>query len=67
MAIDQWYMTPVAFSSLPEPVKIYMWFVDQGVRRAVVYRDNDHGQRFYEVREEKDLTACNEETAAYAA
>lgn len=60
-------MTPVSFSSLPVPVRVYLWFNDRGVRRAVVFWENDHGDRSYEVREEKFLTPCDEETAADAA
>jgi hypothetical protein len=62
--IEQWYLTPVSFTALPMPVRVHMWFKDQGIRYAVVFRDNDHGQRFYEVREEKDLTPCAAAEAA---
>jgi hypothetical protein len=64
---EQWYLTPVRYSNHPQSVRVHLWFRDEGVRYAVVYWLNDHGQKFFDVREEKFLTPCDEEAAKEAA
>lgn len=65
MAIEQWYLTPVAYSKLPKVVRAYLWFKHEGVRYAVVYWKNDHGQMFFDVREEAHLEPCDEDKLPY--
>lgn len=50
------FLTLLPASSAPEEVEVDHWFVVEGERQAVVFTKNNHGQRFFYVREERHLT-----------
>jgi hypothetical protein len=59
MAAEQWYLTPVAYTKLPKAVRVDHHFRRGDKRYAVIYWLNDHGDMFFDVREEAHLQPCD--------
>lgn len=66
LGCNERYLTPIAGSTVEREVEVYSWFQHKGKRYAVVFFEH-HGEDLFNVREERFLTPCDEETAAEAA